>query len=131
MYRVRRAKAHGDRQIAISLTGPSRQGSPGVESSNLNTAISYGFRTAVAVHFACLFVLIFVMRRTLVGVPHYVVAVVLTILMAVIAVLFVAAMATRKDERRGHSKLVDGVVGCVWFAVVGFLFVNSFRAGIW
>ena len=102
-----------------------------MEQRNLNTVVSRAFRTAVAVHFACLFVLFFVMRWTLVGAPHYVVAVILTVLMGVIAVLFVADMVTRGDESRGRAKLLDGIVGCIWFAVVGFLLMNSLRAGMW
>ncbi len=96
---------------------------------NLNTAISYAFRTAVAVHFACLFVLFFVLRWSLVAVR--IVPAVLSILMAVVGVLFVADMATRKDEGRGQSKLVDAIIGCVWFVVVAFLLMNSCRTGIW
>ncbi len=69
------------------------------------------------------------MSKTLIGFRHHVVAVVLTTLMAIIGVLFVADMATRKDERREHSKLVDVGVCCVWLAIVGFLVMNSLRLG--
>jgi ABC-type Na+ efflux pump permease subunit len=102
-----------------------------METRNTNTVISYGFRTAVGVHFVCLCVLTFGMSKTLIGFSHHAVALVLTTLMAIIGVLFVGDMATRKDERREHSKLVDVVVGCVWLAIVGFLVMNSLRAGMW
>ena len=102
-----------------------------MENRNLNTVISYGFRSAVGVHFVWLGVLTFGMRKTLVGFQHHVVAVVLTLLMAIIVMLFVAAMVTRKDDSRTYSKLVDVAVGCVWFAIVGFLVMNSVRAGMW
>jgi uncharacterized membrane protein len=98
--------------------------------SKTNTIVSYAFRSAVAAHFASLFVLFFVLKNTLGGAQHYTVAVVLTILMAMIAVLFVADMAMRTDAGRGHAKLVDGVIGLVWLAVVVVLSVNSIRAGM-
>jgi hypothetical protein len=102
-----------------------------MENRNLNTVISYGFRTAVALHFVSLSVLTFGTRKAFVGFQHHVVAVVLTLLMAIIVVLFVADMVTRKDESRAYSKLVDVTVGSVWFAIAGFLVVNSVRAGMW
>lgn len=102
-----------------------------MENRNLNTVISYGFRSAVGVHFVWLGVLTFGLRKTLVGFQHHAVAVVLTLLMAIIVILFVADIVTREDGSRAYSKLVDVAVGCVWFAVVGFLVMNSVRAGMW
>ena len=100
-------------------------------SRKLNTMLSYAFRAAVGVHFACLYVLIFVLRKTLAGAQHYAVAVALTLLMAAVVALFVADMATRTDEERQNSKFIDGVIGLIWFATVAFLSMNSLRAGDW
>jgi uncharacterized membrane protein len=96
---------------------------------NLNTAFSYGFRSAVALHFASLFVLIFMLEDTLVGFRHHVVAVALSILMAVVAVLFMADMVTQKAEGREQAKVIDVILACTWFALVGYLVINSLRAG--
>ncbi len=94
-----------------------------------NTVVSYAFRSAIGAHFASLYVLIFGLKNTLFSAQHYAVAVALTILMAIIGVLFVVDMATRTDAGRGRSKLIDGVLGLIWLAVVVFLSVNSIRAG--
>ena len=95
-----------------------------------NTVVSYAFRSAVGAHFTSLFGLIFVSKTTLVGEQYRIVAVVLSILMAMIALLFVADMATRIEAERKHAKLIDGVLGLIWLAVVVFLSVNSIRAGL-
>ncbi len=97
----------------------------------LNTIISYAVRTAVGVHFACLYVLTFGLTYTLAGLNHYVAAVALTILMAAIVVLFVVDIMTRRDEKRSHSKLIDTVIGSAWVVVVGFLLLNNVRSGLW
>ena|SRR5690242_19922666 len=94
-----------------------------------NTAISYAFRAAVALNVMSLIVLTFVLRNTLVGRPHVVVAVGLIILMVIEVVLFTIDMATRTVERRKRAKLIDFWIGCIWFVSLGFLFMNSLRGG--
>ncbi len=100
-----------------------------MERRSVNTTISYVFRVAVAAHFAFLYLLIFGLPYTLAGLQHFAVAVVLTVLMAMIAVLIVADMATRTDARRPHAKLIDGVIASTWLVVVGFLLLNDLRYG--
>jgi uncharacterized SAM-binding protein YcdF (DUF218 family) len=102
-----------------------------VKRRDLNAIMSYLFRAAVGVHLGCPYVLIFVLPYTFIGLQHLVVAIVLTILMVAIAVLFVADMVTRKREGRVYSKLVDAGIGSAWIAVVGFLLLNNLRSGIW
>ena len=63
------------------------------------------------------------------GFRHHVVAVALTILMGVIAVLFMADMVTEKAEGREQAKVIDVILACTWFALVGYLVITSLRAG--
>jgi hypothetical protein len=102
-----------------------------VSNRNLNTVVSKGFRMAVGTHLACLCVLFFGMKNTLLGLWHSVAAVILTALVGSIVVLFVIDMVTREDESRRLSKLIDGVIAIGWLAVVVPLFLNSWHSGIW
>jgi hypothetical protein len=95
----------------------------------LNTVVSRAFRAAVGIHFACLFLLFFVLPYTLFGLWHFVVGVLLTALMLAILALFITDMVTKQDKQLRFSKLTDGVIGAVWIAVVLPLLMNSIRAG--
>jgi hypothetical protein len=94
-------------------------------ATTLNTPISYAFRAAVALNVAFLFVLTFVLRDTIVGRPHLIVAVCLSILMVMEVVLFIIDMSTPAVAARKHAKLIDFWIGCIWFISLGFLFMNS------
>lgn len=93
--------------------------------------MSTTFRIAVAAHLACLYILTFEVKNTLFGFWHNVVAAILTTLMGLIVVLFTVDMATREDRSRKLSKLIDGIIGAVWLAVMVPLVLNSYRAGVW
>jgi len=97
----------------------------------LNTVVSRGFRVAVAIHLTCLYVLIFGLKSTLFGGSHYFAAAILTLLMGIIVVLFVADLLTADWQSRKLPSLVDGILGVAWIAIVGFLISNSLRVGIW
>jgi hypothetical protein len=87
-----------------------------MDSHRLNALSSYGFRSAIGAHLLLLCILFFVLKNTVVAEPHHVVAVCVTALMAIVATLFVLDMTTRKQPERKNAKLIDGVVGCAWFA---------------
>lgn len=69
------------------------------------------------------------MTHTLFGFRHYVIAVVLTLVMALVVVLFVADMATVGTARL--AKAIDAIIGIGWAALVGFLVSNSWHAAVW
>ena len=97
------------------------------QSRSLNTLFSYAFRASVAVHILSLGVLFFVLRNTFVGLPHVLIEIALTVMMALVAVLFVADMVTRRAETRSYSKAFDAVVGGLWCAFVTWLILLSLR----
>jgi hypothetical protein len=47
--------------------------------------------------------------------------------MAIVAVLFVADMVTRREETRSYSKALDAAVGTLWFVFVAWLVLLSLR----
>jgi hypothetical protein len=98
---------------------------------NVNKWVSNTFRILVGIHLAALCVLTFGLKDTLFGFWHTIVAIGLTILMVSIAALFIWDMATPNDASRKSAKLIDGLIGAGWLALVGFLILNSERAGFW
>lgn len=88
---------------------------------------SWGFRAGVALHVIALYVMMFAMRSALSGAWHLVAAVALTLLISLIAFLFIADMT---GSQSNLSKAIDAFVGLGWSALVGFLISNSWRAGL-
>ena len=98
---------------------------------NVSLHVSMMFRILVALHLLSLYVLTFVMKTTVFGFWHVVVAAGLTFLMFSIVTLFVWDMATPQEMSSKSTKLIDGLLGAGWLCIVGFLVMNSLRSGIW
>jgi len=83
----------------------------------------------VVVHLLCLYGLFFVMRDTLFGFWHGVIATGLTLLMITIVALFIWDMTIARNGSPKSAKLIDGLLGGGWLCLVGFLMLNSIRRG--
>jgi hypothetical protein len=94
---------------------------------NVNTMLSYSLRIVVALH-ASLLGILFVFEKST-GPATNLVLILTIALVFIILALLVADWATRKEQTRRFSKLIDSIVGVGWVLAIIVAVLHSLSMG--